>query len=136
MRAFQTRSSVALRRNSIFKTQAAAVEAPPKDNVITSDPYNNVTENIYAKLGVNLHLQPNHPLSIIRSSIYKYFDDTYYKDFVKYDQLNPVVSTEANFDSVLVPIDHVSRQPNDTYYVNQQTVLRCAPTSIFTMRQL
>ena len=30
-----------------------------------------------------------------------------------------------NFDDVLVPADHVSRNPNDTYYVDQNTVLRC-----------
>lgn len=31
----------------------------------------------------------------------------------------------ANFDEVLVPADHVSRRPNDTYYVTADTVLRC-----------
>lgn len=30
-----------------------------------------------------------------------------------------------NFDDVLVPADHVSRSPNDTYYVDDKTVLRC-----------
>ena len=30
-----------------------------------------------------------------------------------------------NFDEVLVPEDHVSRNPNDTYYVDPNTVLRC-----------
>lgn len=30
-----------------------------------------------------------------------------------------------NFDEVLVPADHISRSPNDTYYVDPDTVLRC-----------
>ena len=30
-----------------------------------------------------------------------------------------------NFDEVLVPADHVSRSPNDTYYIDTETVLRC-----------
>ena len=30
-----------------------------------------------------------------------------------------------NFDEVLVPADHVSRNPNDTYYIDTDTVLRC-----------
>ena len=30
-----------------------------------------------------------------------------------------------NFDEVLVPADHVSRSPNDTYYIDTDTVLRC-----------
>lgn len=34
-------------------------------------------------------------------------------------------SSLQNFDDVLVPSDHVSRSYNDTYYVDDQTVLRC-----------
>lgn len=30
-----------------------------------------------------------------------------------------------NFDEILIPADHVSRSPNDTYYVDPDTVLRC-----------
>ena len=41
------------------------------------------------------------------------------------DDLSPIVSTYANFDSVLVPADHVSRSANDTYYVTKGSVLRC-----------
>ena len=36
-----------------------------------------------------------------------------------------VLCLVQNFDEVLVPPDHVSRNPNDTYYVNHDTVLRC-----------
>ena len=32
---------------------------------------------------------------------------------------------QANFDDVLVPADHISRSANDTFYVDEQTVLRC-----------
>jgi phenylalanyl-tRNA synthetase alpha chain len=114
-------------RASLLRAHAAAAEAPPRDDVITSDPDNNVTDNIYSKIGVNLHLRPNHPLDIIRSTIYQYFDEQNADSFRKFDDLHPVVSTHANFDSVLVPGDHVSRSPNDTYYVDKDTVLRCAP---------
>ena len=34
-------------------------------------------------------------------------------------------TAQANFDEVLVPVDHISRSSNDTYYVNAETVLRC-----------
>ena len=107
------------------RPKAAAAEAPPRDDVITADPDNNITDNIYGKIGVNLHLRRNHPLSIIRDRIYQYFDAEHNGAFKKYDDLYPVVTTHANFDSVLVPVDHVSRSPNDTYYVDKQTVLRC-----------
>jgi len=34
-------------------------------------------------------------------------------------------AARQNFDEVLVPADHVSRSPNDTYYIDAETVLRC-----------
>ena len=111
-------------RRGAVAVRAAGAQAPPREEVITADPDNNVTDNIYGKIGVNLHLQQNHPLSIIREHIYQYFDSEHNGAFKKFDDLHPVVSTHANFDSVLFPADHVSRQPNDTYYVDKQTVLR------------
>jgi phenylalanyl-tRNA synthetase alpha subunit len=106
--------------------KAVAADAPPVSDVITEDPANNVTENIFSKIGVNLHRRPAHPLFNIRQAIYEYFDNTSTQTFRKFDDLYPIVSTEANFDSVLVPEDHVSRSPNDTYYISSDTVLRCA----------
>lgn len=45
--------------------------------------------------------------------------------FNTFDDLYPVVTTKANFDDLLIPSDHVSRSPNDTYYINSDTLLRC-----------
>mmetsp|Transcript_37934 Transcript_37934/g.72691 ORF Transcript_37934/g.72691 Transcript_37934/m.72691 type:complete len:454 (-) Transcript_37934:117-1478(-) len=101
-------------------------EVVTRDEVITSDPYNNVTDNIFAKLNQNHHLNPDHPLGIIKKVIFSYFDEQHNDgEFTKFDSLKPVVSATMNFDEVLVPKDHVSRDPNDTYYVDQETVLRC-----------
>ena len=44
--------------------------------------------------------------------------------FSTHDDLSPVVSTKACFDEMLIPDDHVIRRPNDTYYIDHQTVLR------------
>jgi len=88
-------------------------------------PNNNVTESIYERMGRNLHLTPNHPLNIIRTEIYKYFDDNHPGVFNKFDTYAPIVPITANFDEVLVPEDHVSRSSNDTYYVDDKSVLRC-----------
>ena len=93
--------------------------------MITSDPSNNVTDNIYNKIGMNLHTRSGHPLNIIREAIYDFFDTQHKDSFNKFDSMRPIVSTHANFDSVLVPPDHVSRSPNDTYYVAADQVLRC-----------
>lgn len=96
-----------------------------RDEVITGDAANNVTDNIYEKIGVNLHHIDSHPLGIIKSAIYSFFDRNYPDTFTKFDDLHPVVKATANFDEVLVPADHVSRSSNDTYYVDADTVLRC-----------
>lgn len=93
--------------------------------MITDDPHNNVTDGIFQKIGTNLHQQPHHPIGIIKSAIYQYFDTAHPGLFRTFDDLYPIVSTRANFDEVLVPADHVSRSSNDTYYINQDTVLRC-----------
>jgi phenylalanyl-tRNA synthetase alpha chain len=93
---------------------------------MTSDPANNVPESIWAKLGVKLHTQADHPLCILKTAIHAYFDQRFGAGtFAQLDDLHPLVSVQQNFDQVLVPPDHVSRSPNDTYYVDSATVLRC-----------
>ncbi|XP_038883400.1 phenylalanine--tRNA ligase, chloroplastic/mitochondrial [Benincasa hispida] len=96
-----------------------------KDDVVRDDPTNNVPDNIFSKLGMQLHRRDNHPLGILKNEIYKYFDINYSNKFNKFDDLSPIVSVKENFDDVLVPEDHVSRSYNDTYYIDSQTVLRC-----------
>ncbi|CBZ50741.1 phenylalanyl-tRNAsynthetase alpha chain, related [Neospora caninum Liverpool] len=38
--------------------------------------------------------------------------------FQLFDNFSPFVTCKQNFDSLLVPLDHVSRLPSDTYYVD------------------
>lgn len=64
-------------------------------DVITDHPYNNVPENVFTKLGVNLHQRPDHPLGILKDAIYSYFDQRLPGVFQKFDDLYPVVSTKA-----------------------------------------
>jgi len=85
-----------------------------------------VTDAIFSKLGAKLHTRRDHPICILKDAIHQYFDSRFGAGvFAQLDDLHPLVSTEQNFDQVLVPPDHVSRSPNDTYYVNAHTVLRC-----------
>ncbi len=44
----------------------AAPARPRREDVITSDPANNVSDHIYEKLGANLHLRPDHPIFLIK----------------------------------------------------------------------
>lgn len=63
--------------------------------VITGHPANNVTDSIFEKIGVNLHQQAAHPIGIIKSAIYEYFDTQHPALFAKFDDLAPVVSAKA-----------------------------------------
>lgn len=81
---------------------------------------NNISKGISEKLNKNLHNTTNHPIETIKNIIYDYFGES----FVKFDTLSPEVNIKDNFDKLLIPKDHVSRGPSDTYYVDDNTVLR------------
>lgn len=83
---------------------------------------NNITPSIQEKIGKNLHLNPDHPIAIIKNKIYDYFKSI--GDFKHFDELAPVVPIAENFDKLRIPADHVSRGPSDTYYVDDAHVLR------------
>ncbi len=80
----------------------------------------NITPGISSKLGRNLHNQKNHPIEIIKRKIYDYFGDS----FNKFDDLNPIVNIEDNFDKLLIPKEHPARSMSDTYYYDENQVLR------------
>jgi phenylalanyl-tRNA synthetase alpha chain len=48
-----------------------------------------------------------------------------YEQFNVFDDLSPLVTIEQNFDELLIPADHISRKPTDTYYLDDKRVLRC-----------
>jgi phenylalanyl-tRNA synthetase alpha chain len=102
-----------------------------------SDPANkchNLPPHIEQYVGVNLHKRTHHPLNTIKGIIENYFATDYLpRNFSKadstrqmkvFDDLSPVVTTQQNFDALLIPRDHVSRSLNDTYYIDSEHVLR------------
>ncbi|XP_046415784.1 probable phenylalanine--tRNA ligase, mitochondrial isoform X2 [Neodiprion fabricii] len=98
------------------------------------DEWTNVTKRISQYPGKNLHLKPDHPLSLIRQRIADYFYKAYPNKvgnplFSVHDNLRPIVTVEQNFDSLLVPKDHPSRSKTDCYYVNSETLLRAHTTA-------
>jgi len=98
-------------------------------NKYKTDHMSNISPSVINKLGRNLHLKKHHPLEIIKSKIRDHFHANYRSRsggciFASIDNLSPVVSTEQNFDSLLVPKDHVSRSKVDNYYINSEYVLR------------
>ena len=93
------------------------------------DEMTNVTPTIITKVGRDLHDIPQHPLNIIKQRIVRHFQSKYTSRvgtpiFAHFDNISPVVTVEQNFDSLLVPADHVSRSRNDNYYINGSHVLR------------
>ena len=87
-----------------------------------SSPECNTTPSIASRIGTNLHHQPKHPLNTIKKIIEDYWQKR--NGFKTHDNLDPIVPTMDNFDSLLIPPDHVSRGKSDTYYLDNETVLR------------
>ncbi|XP_064186966.1 phenylalanine--tRNA ligase, mitochondrial-like [Anguilla rostrata] len=93
------------------------------------DDYTNVTAKILSKVGRNLHNRAHHPLWLIKERIKAHFYRTYTGRsgmplFSVHDNLSPVVTVEQNFDSLLIPPDHASRNKGDNYYLNRRHMLR------------
>lgn len=80
----------------------------------------NIPSNIREKLGKKIYQIPKHPICITKKKIYDYmgFQREIFEDF------SPFVSIESNFDELLIPKDHPTRSKSDTFYENDETVLR------------
>ncbi len=83
------------------------------------DDWTNITPKVVSFIGRNLYLKNGNPIYLISEGIRHYF-----KDFDVFYFDSPVVDLNANFDSLLIAKDHVSRSKSDTYYVNKDYVLR------------
>ena len=104
----------------IIRRRFSSAEISELAGYSLSDPECNVPANVAAKVGRNLHNQRLHPLHTIQSKIQEYWGS----DFVIHNDLSPIVPTQQNFDQLGFPADHVSRGRSDTYYLNNETVLR------------
>ncbi|KAK6907400.1 phenylalanine-tRNA ligase [Kwoniella mangroviensis CBS 10435] len=83
------------------------------------DSYSNIPSSILDKLDRNLHLLPSHPISILRQIVEDHFST--------YTPLVPssaVVSVHQNFDELGFPPDHPGRSLTDSYYINNEYMLR------------
>jgi len=99
------------------------------DRSYKRDNFTNVSPKILSLIGRNLHRQKQHPLCLIKERIVDYMYKKYRGNrgnplFSVHEQMDPVVSLHQNFDSLLVPKDHVSRNKSDSYYINSENMLR------------
>jgi phenylalanyl-tRNA synthetase alpha chain len=84
----------------------------------------NVTPKLLELSSRKLYKDPGHPLGILKNQIYSFFDTKYPSIFTVYEDFPPKVTTTQNFDYLLIPKDHVSRTPSDTYYFDETHLLR------------
>lgn len=80
---------------------------------------NNITPNILNKIGRTLYKVEGHPLCTVKDMVFDYFNN-----LARIEIDSPFVPIEYNFDKLRVPKDHPSRSPTDTYYKDEETVLR------------
>lgn len=107
-------SSVARSASSRTTVEINGVQYP-------TDSWCNLSANVIEKTPRRLHLQKDHPLYITRQIIESVFPAPIYQ---YHNNLDPVVSTHQNFDSLGFSPDHPGRSRSDTYYVNKSTLLR------------
>lgn len=84
-----------------------------------TDEWTNITPRIVSFVDQRLHQARSNPLCLIADGIKSHFNE-----FDIFEYPSPVVDLEANFDSLLIAKDHVSRAKADTYYVNSNLLLR------------
>lgn len=118
----------------LLSTQPVQSTIELNNNKYESDDYFNLTPKILSYVQKNLHLQKNHPLSLMRQRITDFFYKEYTSPkgtplFSVFDRMDPVVTVKQNFDSLLIPEDHPSRAKSEAYYVNREYMLRAHCTA-------
>jgi len=86
---------------------------------------NNIPPSIKDKISAQLYLKKDHPIEIIKNLIFGYFFD-----FDCLIELDPFSKVEHCFDELLIPKNHVSRKPSDTFYKDENHVLRTHMTAL------
>jgi len=94
-----------------------------------TDEMTSVTPTILSRVPRKLHLQAQHPVSIIKDRIVHHFHHTYTTRtgnalFTSIEDVSPVVTVEQNFESLLIPPGHPARSKIDNYYLNSTHMLR------------
>lgn len=89
----------------------------------------NISPKIYELLGKKILQRQNHPLAILKNKIYGHFQKMYPGVFTMKDDFPQRVSVEDNFVKLLIPDDHPTRFPTDTYFFDKDTVLRTHTTA-------
>ena len=91
---------------------------------IHTDSWTNITPRIQGLLERRgLYKLKHHPLGLINLRIVDFLRKKI-PELKLFDDLNPIVTLEQNFDSLLIPPDHVSRKNSESFYYNKESMLR------------
>eukprot|EP00697_Spironema_sp_BW2_P015820 gnl/Spiro4/6810_TR3524_c0_g1_i1.p1 gnl/Spiro4/6810_TR3524_c0_g1~~gnl/Spiro4/6810_TR3524_c0_g1_i1.p1 ORF type:complete len:404 (-),score=70.13 gnl/Spiro4/6810_TR3524_c0_g1_i1:41-1252(-) len=113
-----------------FPANRAITSSNPAEGFgwLSESPESNIPPQVARLVGRRLHLNPDNPLGILKASIFEHFRRTYSAGgapvFREFDDLDPVVTPQMNFESLLIPKDHVSVSKSDTYYIDANRLLR------------
>uniref|UniRef100_A0A6U0I9I9 phenylalanine--tRNA ligase n=1 Tax=Sexangularia sp. CB-2014 TaxID=1486929 RepID=A0A6U0I9I9_9EUKA len=88
---------------------------------VASGSLDNVPASVRAKIGKNLHQTAGSPIHLLCQQVCNFFAD---RSFSVYDSLPPTVTVRDNFDSLGIPLDHVSRSADDTFYLEPRDAPR------------
>ena len=102
---------------------APAAYADPA-RYLSEHPANNVPPHIAALVGRGLHSRADHPIGIVRAKIQEYFAGLPGTDYQIFDAEDPIVTATQCFDALRIPPEHPGRSPSDTYYLDDETLLR------------
>lgn len=97
------------------------------ERYLSDHPDNNVPPHIAALVGRGLHEKVDHPLGIINAKIKEFFELKEKEGGPKFDFFlgeDPIVTTKQCFDDLRIVPDHPGRSPSDTYYLDNETLLR------------
>ncbi|CAJ1964554.1 unnamed protein product [Cylindrotheca closterium] len=131
-----SKSSAHLPTTASLNTTAAfsfSTDASTTSPINLESPNCNIPPHIADRvlLTPKLYQQPPHPLCTIKEKI-----ETFFPGFDYVDSKDPIVKSTANFDSLLIPPDHVSRSKSDTYYVDHPDVCLRTHTSAHQLELL
>lgn len=90
------------------------------------DSFTNITSSIEEKMNRKLHLQANNPIGILKNELFSILQTLGFRTF---DSFCPIVTAKENFDNLLIPTSHPSRRKCDTFFINEEFLLRTHTTA-------
>jgi phenylalanyl-tRNA synthetase alpha subunit len=93
------------------------------DLVKGSHSSNNCTDEVRRKIDLKLLSKSDHALVAMKMKVIAAIKSVL-ENVTEIEAPDPIVSTQQNFDSLLIPSGHYCRRPTDVYYATDNAMLR------------